>query len=493
MKRARAFDFTMVDDCSASSIWPIKLNFKHMNMKLNIWLFLGVLLMAVPFTGCDDDDEELNSTPIVVNAVYLEDAESSVPDRPVEFIRLGQVMRIEGSGFTGMRRVFVNGYNTYFNPVYVTDNSMLLQVSRDTPTAEAEADVRNTIRLVKTGTEKVVPLEIRAALPAITRISHTMPLAGEKITIYGSGLVEIEKVVFPGDIEVTEGIVDDEDGKFVTVTVPEGVSEEGGSIFVFGSNGGAYSPAYFNFKSGVILDFDGLGQQGFWSWSETGTMINDEDLESEVIGTGNVSQGNYVAHRPARLESFNPAANRRSEVWTAGNDVDDWRGQITPYIPANTPVNEVAFQFDVYVPEPWGDTGFLKILLMNNFNGGEWSGYVYNYLPWIVNKEMVPFQTEGWTTVTIPFSQFYGFSDTETEFTFEDVLAAREAATYKNFGFFFDNSDVKLSNITGNDADEETVFESAVFEKNVYTDNWRIVSLETPVYSDFPDEEEVAE
>jgi hypothetical protein len=155
---------------------------------------------------------------------------------------------------------------------------MLLQVSGDTPTTEAEETERNTIRLVKTGTEKVVPLEIRAAAPSISRISHTMSLAGEEITIYGTGLVEIEKVVFPGDVEVTEGIVSDEDGRFVTVTVPEGVSEEGGSVFVFGTNGSAYSPAYFNFKSGVILDFDGRGQQGFWGWSETGSMINDEDL-----------------------------------------------------------------------------------------------------------------------------------------------------------------------------------------------------------------------
>ncbi|GAO30860.1 glycan-binding surface protein [Geofilum rubicundum] len=464
-----------------------------MKIKLNIWLLLGVLLMAAAFSGCDDDDEELNNDPIVVNSVFLQDAESTVPDRPVDFIRLGQVLRLEGSGFTGIRRVFVNGYNTYFNPVYVTDNSMLLQVSRDTPTSEAEEDVRNTIRLVKTGTEKVIPLEIRAAAPSVSRISHTMPLPGESITIYGSGLVEIEKVVFPGDVEVTEGIESDEDGKFVTVTVPDGVSDEGGSLFVLGANGGAYSPAYFNFKGGVILDFDGRGQQGFWSWSETGTMINAEDLESEVIGTGNVSQGNYVAHRPARLESFNPAANRRSEVWTAGNDVDDWRGQLTPYIPATTPVNQVAFQFDVYVPEPWGGTGFLKILLMNNYNGGEWTGFVYNYLPWIVNKEVVPFETTGWTTVTVPFSQFYGFSSTETDFTFEDVLAAREAATYKNFGFFFENSDVTLSNVSGNAADSEVVIESAVFDKNVYTDNWRIVSLERPVYSDFPEEEAAAE
>ena len=45
------------------------------------------------------------------------------------------------------------------------------------------------------------------------------------------------------------------------VNVPEGISDNGGSIFIECANGGAYSPAYFNCKKGVILDFDGKGQQ----------------------------------------------------------------------------------------------------------------------------------------------------------------------------------------------------------------------------------------
>lgn len=459
-----------------------------MKIAKNIWLLLGVLLTVGLFTACDDDDDSSDSTPIVVHAIYLQDAESSVPDREVNFIRLGQVIRIEGSGFNGMRRVYINGYNTYFNPVYVTDKSMLLQLSRETPTNNADQSVRNTINLVKTGTNLLYPFEIRAAAPSISRISHTLPLPGEPIIIYGSGLVEIDRVVFPGNVEVTQGIYSDEDGKFVIVTVPNGLTDAG-AVFVEGANGGAYSPAYFNFKAGVILDFDGRGQQGYWGWSETGSMINNQDLESVLIGTGNVSQGNYVAHRPARIAQFSPAANRRSEVWTAGNDVDDWRGQLTPFIPANTPVSQVAFQFDIYVPQAWANTGFIKILLFNSYNGGEWSGNVYNYVPWIEGKAVVPFKTDGWVTVTVPFNKFYAFSSTSTDYTFENVLAARDGASWKNFGFYFENSDFNLSQITGNSADADVEFPSAPFNLNVYTDNWRVVPLNKPVYTDFPEEE----
>jgi len=460
---------------------------KKNNLNKNRWAsaaFFGIMLVAMLFTACDDED--LSNGPITISKVYLEDVNSSVPDREVTFARLGQLIRIEGSGFMGLRKVYINGLSSYFNPVYVSDNSMLVNISKTTPTVEAEAEVRNTIRMSNDGNEATFSFEIRSAAPSITSISHTLPLTGETIIVNGTGLVEVSKVVFPGNVEVTEGITSDVDGEFFTVVVPEGVSEEGGSLLIECSNGGAYSPAYFNFKKGVILDFDGIGTHGFWGSSTS--MIKDEDLEFASIGTENISQETYVPHRPARIASFEAATPRCSEVWTAGNDVDDWRGQLTPYIPATTPLSEVALQFDIFVPEAWSETGFLKICLANGFNGGEWTGACYNYVPWIVDGEMEAFQTTGWTTVTIPLNMIYDFS--EDDFTFEDILAYREASNYKNFGVYFENIDFTLANITGNDSDSETEFTSAATSLSVYTDNWRIVSLEMPTYSDFPEDEE---
>lgn len=457
-------------------------NFLAMNF------LLSLLVIAGGFTSCSDDDDKNGSSPITITKVFLEDADSSVPDREVSFVRLGQLIRIEGSGFNGLRKVYINGYSTYFNPVFVSDNSMIVRVSAETPTTDAEAELRNTIRFVKDAAETTYDFEVRAAAPSITSISNTLPAEGEYITLYGTGLTEIERIVFPGNVEVTSDIISDEDGEFCIVKMPAGVSEEGGSIMVVGSNGGAYSPAYFNFKKGIILDFDGNGTQGYWgeaNATNTQSMLRDTDLLSTIIGEGVVSKGNYVPHRPARIDTIYAAKNRNTEVWTAGNGVDDWRGQLTPYIPASTAVDKVGFQFDIYVPDAWSGTGFLKLCLINNFNGGEWTGASYNYVPWIENGKVVPFQTTGWTTVTIPFSKFYKFSD--GTFTFEDVLAERENASYANFGMYFENSNIVLSNVTGNSGDSETELVSSKTTIRVYTDNWRVVSLEKPTYSDFED------
>lgn len=456
---------------------------KNPILNKNYWktlTFLGLIVFAMQFTSCESSDA--SGGVITVSKVFLEDVNSSVPDREVTFARLGQTIRVEGSGFSQLKKVYINGYSTYFNTVYISDTSFLITVSKDTPILEAGTDVRNTIRLVNDNYETTFSFEIRSSAPTITDISNTLPKAGETITVYGSGLTEVSKVTFPGNIEVTTGIISDVDGEFFTVVVPNGVSDTGGSLLINCSNGGAYSPAYFNFRKGIILNFDDKAAHGYWT-SSTG-MITPSDLESSSTGLINTSQGIYVPHRPARIPSFEPAKNRCSEVWTTGNSPeDDWRALLTPYIPASTPLNEIALQFDIFVPNACGNTGFLKICLSNAFNGGEWSGACYNYVPWIVDGKVKEFQTTGWTTVTIPLNKIYAYSDATQNYTFETILAYREAANYKNFGFYFENSDIKLKDITG--VDSATEFLSSTTSINVSTDNWRIVSLNTPIYNDF--------
>ncbi|MDR2621474.1 MAG: glycan-binding surface protein [Dysgonamonadaceae bacterium] len=446
---------------------------------------VALLILPFAFYSCGDtnDDDSQNANAPAIHKVFLENANSTVPDREVTFARLGQTIRLEGENFVGMTKVIINGYSCYFNPVFVSNKSMIVQINQEVPTIDAADAVKNTIRLEKGAQFCVYNFDIRSASPSVTNISHTMPLPGEWITVEGTGLQEVSRVVFPGDIEVTTDIVSDEDGKFFNVIVPAGVSENGGSIFVESVNGGAYSPAYFNCKAGLILDFDGHGEPASW----TDNAVTSDDFLSDIIGQGNVSQGNYCPMIPGRLAPVSAGAPRVTEVWTSGNE--DWRSQFVPaYFNESTSLEKIALQFDIYVPENWNDTGFLGICLANNFSAGnQWTGEFYNYIPWLAGSAKAPFKTLGWTTVTIPMNKFYKYSD--GQYTFADILAFREGQTYRNFGVFFNNNDFNLKNVTGKDADESVEFPSSATSVNVFVDNFRLVSLDTPVYSDFPDEE----
>lgn len=454
-------------------------------------VLLAILICPLTFTACDDNEDN-NNAEMNITGIYLEDATSTVPDREVEFARLGQLIRIQGSGFTGLKRVYVNGYNCYFNPVFVSDNSFLVNISKDVPTTEAEESVRNKIVLVKDNGQLEYPLTIRSSAPSISKISNTLPNAGETIIVYGDGLQEVSKVTFPGGITAEgSGIFSDEDGKFFTVNVPDGITESG-SLAVECANGGAYSPAYFNYKQGIILDFDTDGQQG--SWGSSASMILPEDLVDDPLNSGH---GKCVMLPAAKQVPAAAGKTRIAEVWTAGNGVDDWT-PATRGIPAETNVAECGIQFDVYIPEsnPWVGSGFVKLCLVNGLNGGEWptsdNKDCYNYVPWVVDGKAVPFYTSGWQTVTIPFSQFYICSTNAdlAELTYQFMLDRRSSASYCNFGFYFENSDFTLKNITGKDADEATAFVSSASEAQIYIDNVRVVPMDTPTYTDFPDEED---
>ena len=57
-----------------------------------IKLILLALIAGMSWTSCNDDDTH-DTTEVEVKQIYLEDYKSLVPDRPVDFARLGQLIR----------------------------------------------------------------------------------------------------------------------------------------------------------------------------------------------------------------------------------------------------------------------------------------------------------------------------------------------------------------------------------------------------------------
>ena len=458
-----------------------------------------VAFAAVSLTACSDDDGNSypdGNAPVVVIAIYLEDADGTVKDRPVDFARLGQTIRLEGSGFGGTRHVLVNGYDTYFNTTLVTDRNMVLQLAATTPILSADPEYRNKIVFVKDGgAEYSCDLTIRAASPSISGISNSMPQPGETVIVYGANLQETTEIVLPGGVTLSGSqITSDEDGEWYSFVMPEGITE-GGYISSTGANGYAQTPAFFNQTKGLILNFDGVGTQGFWSWSETGSMINSEDLVSDPLNSG---RGNVVKIIPDRLlnDGIVPGKGRATECWTAGNDnaADDWTHFVTDGLfEESTPLDEIAFQFDVYCPQPWSGTGQIEISAQNN---ASWTGYgssetkssttqIFVWVPWLNEDGTVtPFQTEGWQTVTIPLSKLSKYANMLEDGdipVFKNIIDDRNAASYKNFGMGFVNTEITVGEVT-------IEAQNAKFE--IYLDNWRIVPYKKVTISDFPDEEE---
>ena len=449
---------------------------------------LCLALLAFGFIACSDDDNS-QSTPMSISQVYLENVNDTVnKDRPVDFARLGQLIRIEGSGFTGLKKILINGYDTYFNNALMTDNNVWVTLNADTPVEKADETVRNTITLVKDATQLVYSFTIRAAAPTITSVDNTLPKAGETVTVYGSNLQETAKVILPDGTEITSGIMNDEEGKYYSFVMPKDI-EQAGSITSEGANGTAVTPAYFNEFRCFITDFDGKGELGSWS-----ATYSADDLVDDPLATGRGKVAMLVPH--VKLDAGGLDAGSNALLWaTAGNDNpnDDWTARMFSVIPGNTPAGDVAIQFDIYVPEPWDLSGQLEISLQNNLsNYGYGSGctqYSSQYMntatvwvPWL-NEDgtHTPFTTGSrWQTITIPMTAFGNYDPAEApDVTFQKICEDRNSGSYRNFLFLFVNSDLEYS--------DDIIYKSSLFTQKIYIDNLRVVPTASMTVSDFKD------
>lgn len=83
-----------------------------------IWI-LCLSCLAAGLTSCNEEDKyfdsKYQSTKIVVDRSIWKIMNRLYPtDRLLS--RLGQLIRVEGSGLYGMKKVYINGYETFTSP-----------------------------------------------------------------------------------------------------------------------------------------------------------------------------------------------------------------------------------------------------------------------------------------------------------------------------------------------------------------------------------------
>lgn len=477
-------------------------------MKNNILsrLLFAAAALALPgaLTGCDDDDEYDydNSDPITISKVFLQDGLSkTVKDREVDFVRHGQMLRIEGKGFNGVNRVYINGHSCYFSPVMVTNANIWVQVSKDCPIGEEAGADKNTIYMTKKCgvTSNRYEIAVRAASPWIDAISPCMPRPGEAVTVEGGGLKGVSKVELPGGLSVTEGIEsDNEEGEWFTFNMPEGASEVG-ALFITCDNGNCYSPAMFSYAgctAGVILNYDERNSFGAWGWDDgKGSIVNPAEDKDGLTADPLNADNHCLLLTPERLfvggtGTQLKVGTRLCELYTGG------KGEGAPDFVAlgaelgaepTTPIANLAIQFDILCPKPWS-SGLLNIHFVNNYSSTWNDPYCAHFIPYLAEDGTVtPWSCSEWTTVTLPAADFH-FKSGEEPATLQDVADFCGSVDYPNFGIIFENPDYTLGKAFGTDS--ETPFTAHPIDKGtleIYIDNMRLVRIDTPDFNEFGD------
>lgn len=403
---------------------------------LNI-LLAGICMAGLfGFSACSDEEG------VVVSQICVQEVDDT--ETVLNKVRLGQRIRIEGSGFATTKAIYCNGaYVEGVNPTYITDNYIIFTIPRSVPTGsevENQGDL-NTIRIVTEYDNFVYPFTILAAAPSVTDVSHTMPRAGERIVIYGSDFKDVEEIIFPGEVSSTDFVVTD-DRTQLTVTVPEGISGSG-ALTVLTANGGAYSYNNFNFTDGLFMqsltsgDVYG-GARGSGSITQPQSTVipaGEEGVKSpDVYRSVPETPGDFTAGGEAEIGGFSFDVSKAIEQVTGKGNAE---------VALSTSCSDVAFQCDYYVNVPW-TTGTFRL---------ELDGNRVSPLPWLSGGEVVPVDCSvtGWRTLSWALKDISAYADMTLE-QLKEVLDGKNSYFYFKCGSFQDASGNWFDGTDMNDA-----------------------------------------
>ncbi len=484
-------------------------------------LTIILVLVSATLVSCVKDDNGVDNTnygPISVDKVYMHNTNSVKELDPSVGARLGTMIRLEGKNFLGIKKITCNGSPAYINPNLLSKNSVIFRIpsrnsdNSDTPTGEdcAEA-LRDKIVISSNGNDDYTfTFHIMGSAPAINSISHCIPNQGSWVTVKGTSLKGVNKVVFYNDLDEavaeTEGIRNENakgtQFQFQTPAFP--ADYEGGYIIAETDNGKAASPNFFYRVKNIFLskfyseDADGYGQKynpnsthdSYYAWGSgiTGDLpdnatypdifANDTD-PFPVAGDGPKNPSRFRAMPVPgtkipvlALDNGKHSADGGACISRACFNSDACSGRALGFalnmasgvelFNTATSTDNLCFQFEYFIPSKW-DSGRLAVTFVDA--GIDWMA---NFHPWTTDPDHFKNGMTEWETATIPLNDFPKFAGQPYGFILKNTISGvnGEYACQGMLAFYNDECD-------GKPAREMTDFV-------VYWNNFRVVPMVTP-------------
>ena len=380
--------------------------------KLNFLLFFLILGTIAMISGCKKNKNE--------NAPVIEKLRAITPapnDSTLTMAGPGQTVVIQGRNLATTKEIYFNGYPAPFNSALFSDQNVTVAIPADMPFASLDQAKLNTIRLVTEFGETTFNFPIVPPPPVVTSMTNEMAMAGEQVTISGNNFFFIDKVIFPGDVEVNSNITTNAAGTTLDLTIPAGITQ-GGPIRVINRYGTGTSLLLFNdVTTGVLCNFDNVNTLNNWAGA---TITNDgTDFPN--------NRNNY-----ARLTYTNIAAGDWT-WWCCGRSLNDETA--LPWVPVdnlNDPLANWAFKFEINTKIPWKNG---SIILDKDYS---WN-YVGKFTPWKTLGS--DYSSNGWKTVVIPLSEFKNSNGTGTAAA--NLVSLLGSSGTGGFNLYFINDDTK--------------------------------------------------
>ncbi len=352
----------------------------------NILLLTVVFIASVGvFSSCSDDDDN-GSTPVIR---YVRSINAAASDSIITKAYLGAAIAIIGDNLSGVKEIWFNDQKAKINPVYITNNSILVSIPNDIP-----SEVTDKIRLVTgSGVETLFDFGVNVPTPVLNSMSCEYAKIGSPATINGFYFLPVEDkdepvVMFTPNIEAK---IESYSQTAIRVIIPDGAKE--GPISIRSRYGATSSSFYYLDSRGMILDWDNLNATGGWRSGN----ISDSDPISGI-------SGKYVRFKGKMSGKAGDTWNEDAfsfNLWGTAN------GRPKGNLFSTDPETSV-LKFEVNVLSNWSAGALQMIFTPWSLSGV--NGYISDgvtprglWMPW---KDTGSFVTDGWITVNIPLKNF---------------------------------------------------------------------------------------
>ena len=434
---------------------------------------LAVCALVLGFQSCCDEPDKYETTDGVPTIRYIRNLGTEITtstDPSDKVLTNGQLVEsaspeatlcIVGDNLRSIVELYFNDKPATLNSSYITDNTMIVVVPKEVPTA-----VTNLITMkTADGQEVTHPFKVVISAPVLNSADCEYKRIGETMTIRGRYLIPDElnplKVEFtnaagqPVEAEVKNVA---EDFTSVTFVVPEGAVE--GPITVTSVYGATKTSFNYLDSRGFIFDFDGrttLSNHGWHSreiksdeWSICGNYMQLGNGEAVMTADGAWDDGNFsFEYWPGNWKDVEDYADDNSFRIFDVADCSNWQSKTLKFemcVPKNYPWKAGAMQiaFAGVDKVSQGAAGVTDIY--GNTLAGCNNVYFNNdvlprafYRPWLATGSYDT--NDGWVTVSLPLatSLTFGFSG----------AAASGSLTDEDFASF-------LMFVTGGEADNSS-------------------------------------
>jgi len=362
---------------------------KKLFKNVNNCLLLVLLATAIFTQGCKKASTFSTGTPTITN---IRNYVAHPGDSIITSVGTGQWVVISGTNLRGALGVYFDGVAASFNDAWSSDTSALALIPAVIAFPSVPAAQLNTIHYVTNHGETTFSFPIIAPAPSITSISNESANPGDSVKIYGFNFFFVKTVIYAG-LPVTS-YKPSNDGTYISLAVPTGVTQTGGIVSVTTKSGTAATVfKVHDFVDGVFQNWDNING---YPWGS-----NTDNNSTNFPG----NTGSYNILNATNLSAYDYA------WYNGGRGVNMNASQWVPAANIGSSLDSYAVKFELSVPAatPWIN-GSIYVAVNYSFN------YIALYRPWINSAgKTVPFTTSGWQTVTIPLSTFRTNNGTGTQ------------------------------------------------------------------------------